>query len=84
MWCFGFRIQISFHTHILGWNKYNLEIESEFGLNIVKYEMLNLYMLNFTEGTKTYFLHFMSFLHIDMTQVVEILSQVRQGPTYSR
>ena len=25
----------------------------------------------------------MSFLHIHMTQVVEILPQIRQGPTYS-
>ena len=25
----------------------------------------------------------MSFLHIDMTQVVEILPQIRQGPTHS-
>ena len=29
------------------------------------------------------YLHFMSFLYIDMTQVVEILPHVRQGPTYS-
>ena len=29
------------------------------------------------------YLHFMSFLRIDMTQVAEILSQVRQGHTYS-
>ena len=28
------------------------------------------------------YLHFVSFLHIDKTQVVEILSQVRQEPTY--
>ena len=28
-------------------------------------------------------LHFMSFFHIDMTQVVEILSQVRQELIYS-
>ena len=27
--------------------------------------------------------HFVSYLHIDMTQVVEILSQIRQEPTYS-
>ena len=26
----------------------------------------------------------MSFLHIDMTQVVEILPQIRQGPTHSQ
>ena len=29
-----------------------------------------------------WYVHFMSFLHIDMTQVVEILPQMRQGPTY--
>ena len=39
-------------------------------------------MLNVSEGTKTY-LHFVSFLHIDMTQVVEILPQVRQEIIYS-
>ena len=27
--------------------------------------------------------HFVSFLHIDMTQVVEIFPQIRQEPTYS-
>ena len=43
---------------------------------------LTLYMLNFEEGTKTY-LHFMAFLHNDMTQVVEIPPQVKQGPSYS-
>ena len=29
------------------------------------------------------YLHFMSFLHIDKTQVVEIPPWVRQGPAYS-
>ena len=29
------------------------------------------------------YLHFVSFLHIDMMQVVGILPQVRQEPTYS-
>ena len=29
------------------------------------------------------YLHFMSLLHIDMTQVLKILLQVRPGPTYS-
>ena len=32
---------------------------------------------------KNIYLHFMSFLHIDMTQVVEILPQVRQELYYS-
>ena len=29
------------------------------------------------------YLHFVSFLHIDATQVVEILPQIKQEPTYS-
>ena len=29
------------------------------------------------------YLHFVSFLHIDMTQVVELLPEIRQEPTYS-
>ena len=29
------------------------------------------------------YLHFMSFLHTNKTQVVEIPSRVRQGPAYS-
>ena len=43
---------------------------------------LTLYMLNFSEGTKTY-IYILSFLHIYMTQVVEILPQARQELTYS-
>ena len=34
-------------------------------------------------GSINIYLHFVSFLHIDITQVVEILPQVRQEPTYS-
>ena len=42
-----------------------------------KVRLLTLYMLNSSEGPKTY-IHFMTFLHINMTQVVEIPPQVRQ------
>ena len=38
----------------------------------------------FFRGNINIYLHFVSFLHIDMTQVVEILPQVRQEPTYTR
>ena len=48
---------------------------------ILTLSILTLYVLNFWEGTYTY-LHFVSFLHIDETQVVEILPQIRQEPTY--
>ena len=34
-------------------------------------------------GSVNIYLHFVSFLHIDVTQVVGILPQIRQEPTYS-
>ena len=37
----------------------------------------------FFRGNINIYLHFITFLHIDMTQVVEIFPQVRQGLTYS-
>ena len=37
----------------------------------------------FLRGNKNLCLHFMSFLNIDMTQVVETLPKVRQELTYS-
>ena len=37
----------------------------------------------FLRGNKNIYLHFMPFLHIDIAQVVEILFEVRQGPTYA-
>ena len=38
---------------------------------------------NFFRENINIYLHFVSFLHIDTTQVVEILPQIRQEPTYS-
>ena len=35
----------------------------------------------FFRGNKNIYLHFISFLHIDKAQVVQIVSQVRQGLT---
>ena len=37
----------------------------------------------FFRGNINIYLHFMSLLHIDKTQVLKILPQVRPGPTYS-
>ena len=45
--------------------------------------ILTFYVLNFSEGNINIYLHFVSSLHIDMTQVLKILPQVRPGPTYS-
>ena len=45
---------------------------------------LTLYMLNFSEDAYIdMYLHFMSFLQIDMAQVIEILPQVRKELSYS-
>ena len=45
---------------------------------------LNPLRANFFRGNLNIYLHFVSFLHIDTTQVVEILPQIRQEPTYFR
>ena len=37
----------------------------------------------FFRGNINIYLHFVSFLYIDTTQVVEIIPQIRQEPTYS-
>ena len=44
---------------------------------------VNPLLATFFRRNKNIYLHFVSLLHVDMTQVVEILPQVRQGPTYS-
>ena len=62
----------------------------EFPLNVVQCGLINgfpalvnpLHAKFFTENINIY-LHFVSFLHIDTTHVVEILPQIRQEPTYS-
>ena len=51
--------------------------------NIYLTAFLNSLHAKFFRGNINLYLHFMSFLHIDKTQVVEILPQIRQGPTHS-
>ena len=46
-------------------------------------EEFNPLRAKFFRGNINIYLHFVSFLHIDTTQIVEILPQVRQEPTYS-
>ena len=47
------------------------------------YINLNFLIMNNKEGTLTYIYFFVSFLHIDTTQVVKILPQIRQDHTNS-
>ena len=44
---------------------------------------LNPLSAKFFRGNINIYLHFVLFLHIDMTQVVENFPQIRQEPTYS-
>ena len=44
---------------------------------------LNPLRATFFRGNINIYLHFVSFLHTDTTQVVEILPEIRQEPTYS-
>ena len=46
-------------------------------------ESLNRLRAKLFRGNLNIYLHFVSFLHIDMTPVLKILPQVRKGPTYS-
>ena len=62
--------------------KENVKIAGEIVLNDSSHGTdLALYMLNFSEGSKHIFT-FLSFPHIDMTQVVGIIPGVRQGLAY--
>ena len=44
---------------------------------------VNILRAKFFRGNINIYLHFASFLQIDATQVIEILPQIRQEPTYS-
>ena len=46
-------------------------------------QCINPLRAKFFRGNINIYLHFVSFLHIDTTQVAEILPQTRQEPTYS-
>ena len=50
---------------------------------IVFYPYLNPLRAKFLRENINIYLHFMSFVHTDKTQVVEIPAWVRQGPAYS-
>ena len=51
--------------------------------NIVVSYFVDSLRAKFCRGNKNVYLHFMSLLRIDVTQVLQILPLVRPGPTYS-
>ena len=71
-WC-SFKM-VSFYYQCVVW-PHQSETEKKSPLNPLR--------AKFFWGNINMYLHFMSFLHIDMTQVLKILPQVRPGPTYS-
>ena len=59
------------------------------GISFVEYVLRRMHILinplrsKFFRRNINIYLHFVSFLPVDKTQVVEILPQIRQEPTYS-
>ena len=47
------------------------------------YSCINPLRAKFVRESINIYLHFVSYLHIDTTQMVEIFPQIRQEPTYS-
>ena len=58
-------------------------LSSYTGIAWLRASCLNPLCAKFFRGNINIYLHFVSFLHIDATQVFEILPQIRQEPTYS-
>ena len=62
-----------------------LEFDNNLWISIIwpghRYQ-LNLLCAKFFRESINKYLHFVSYLHIDMMQVVEILPQIRQEPAY--
>ena len=50
---------------------------------ILTYFSINPLHAKFFRGNINIYLHFMSLLHIDLTQVLKTLPRIREGPTYS-
>ena len=50
---------------------------------VIRDKVINPLRAKFFLGNVNIYLHFVSFLHIDTMQVVEILPQIRQERTYS-
>ena len=64
--------------------KYQARNEVEGNTLVTKESMIiNPLRAKFFRGNINIYLHFVSFLRIDTTHVVEILPQIRQEPTYS-
>ena len=75
-----FNVKIVSGTRIWKWHFCR---ECDRWFHFIRWDYILALHAKFFRGNKNIYLHFMSFLHIDMTQVVEILPQVRQELTYS-
>ena len=61
----------------------NTRVASNWALVSEQQMQINPLRAKFFRGNINIYLHFVSFLHINMPQVVEILPQIRQEPIYS-
>ena len=87
-------IYLKFHLNLPGANELNIygtdalwelcnKSITRFMKDINGYTMFNPLRAKFFRGNINIYLHFVSFLHIDTTQVVEIPPQIRLERTYS-
>ena len=68
------------------WQKYDTEQAIKYAQGFVYFcfvLFINPLRAKLFRGNINIYLHFVSFLHIDETQVVETLHQIRQEPTHS-
>ena len=66
--------------NMLSWTTYSMHGSNNLCADIFDINPLRVKLFR---GNMNIYLHFVLFLHIDTTQVVEILPQIRQEPTYS-
>ena len=78
---------LSVHPSISGllqkyWNNHKMVVTIQMILSITGWS-INPLRAKFFRGNINIYLRFVSFIHIDMTQVLKIHYQVREGSTYS-
>ena len=79
-------LETNFSEILIQIHIFSFKIESvvcKMGTILSQPQCVNPLHAKFFCGNINIYLHFMSLLHIDLTQVLKTLPQVREGPTYS-
>ena len=71
------------YRYITQWNQQFIDNDQEVEDDNTMVMIINTLRAKFFRRNINMYLHFVSFVNIDRTQVVEILPQTRQEPTYS-